>query len=419
LRARLVCPIAGPPIDGGVVEIAAGLVVDVHDRPHAQTVDLGDVALLPGLVNCHTHLEFSNLSRPLSPPQPFATWIGAVVAERRRRCQRDESSPSIGRRERDPLGLGLTECFRTGTAAVGDIVTGLLTDADDQSLIVENIRRGRLLPFRELLAPRPGAVESTWQTANEYLRSVTSPVPEAGVGLSPHAPYTVTGDLLKQAVDRAINESRPVAMHVAETLEELEFLNHRTGPLAEMLERGGEWDPSAIQATRPMDILKVLSSTPRSLVVHGNYLTTEELKYLGEHSQLSLIYCPRTHIYFQHARYPLEEALRLGVNVGLGTDSRASNPDLNLWEEVKAVARTFPNIDAATILKLATVNGALALGQSSRHGAIEAGRPADLCCVQLDAGVTDLQRAVIGPESKVVAVMHSGEWVVRPRQVDG
>jgi cytosine/adenosine deaminase-related metal-dependent hydrolase len=220
--------------------------------------------------------------------------------------------------------------------------------------------------------------------------------------------------LLGQAVARATRESRPLAMHVAETLEELELLEHRSGPLVEMLKRVDQWDPSAIEATSFLEILEQLSAAPRVLVVHGNYLSAHELRYLSEHPQMSLIYCPRTHAYFQHARYPLTEAIRLGVNVALGTDSRASNPDLNLWEEVKAVARNFPNLDVESILKLATTNGARALGQSSRHGVIEPGRTADLCCIQIDSSVTDLHRATIGPGSRTVGVMHSGEWVVRP-----
>lgn len=418
LQARIVCPISGPAIEGGVVEIADGLVGDLHDRPHARTIDLGNVALLPGLVNCHTHLEFSNLERPLGPPAPFAAWIGSVVGERRRRCRLEEGPVLKGRAELDPLGRGLEECFRSGAALVADIVTGAPGDADDRLMLAWAMHHGRLIPFRELLAPRSSGVEGTWKAADDYMQAVTSEDPGACIGLSPHAPYTVTSQLLIQAVTRAVKQSRPVAMHVAETREELEILEHRSGPLAQMLERIGQWDPAAMDARRPLDILHVLSDAPRALVVHGNYLAEEELSFLGAQPQMSLVYCPRTHSYFEHPRYPLENALRLNVHVALGTDSRASNPDLSLWEEVKTVARTFPRIDVATILMLATMNGARALGKSSTHGVLEPGRVADLCCVRLDAGCTDPLQAVVGPGSTVVGAMQSGRWLVAPEGVN-
>jgi aminodeoxyfutalosine deaminase len=409
----VVCPIAGPPVAGGVIEIADGMVVDVHDRPHADTVNLGDVALLPGLVNCHTHLEFSNLAAPLGPPDPFATWISSVVAERRRRCRLDAVSAD-DRTERDPLARGLEECFHSGTSLVGDIETGLLNDSDQPAMIAQAIQEARLIPFRELISPKPAGIPATWRAADDSLRELESVAPGGRLGLSPHAPYTVTSDLLSQAVQRAVHDSRPLAMHVAETLEELELLQHRSGPLVEMLQHVDQWDPSAIEATSSMEILKQLSEAPQVLVVHGNYLAAHELRFLAEHPQMSLIYCPRTHAYFRHRRYPLIEAIQLGVNVALGTDSRASNPDLNLWEEVKEVARNFPSLEVATILKLATTNGARALGASSRHGVIEAGRSADLCCIQLKPGVADPLRAAVGRQAKVTGVMHSGRWIVRP-----
>jgi cytosine/adenosine deaminase-related metal-dependent hydrolase len=413
LQARVVCPIAGPPVENGVVEIAESQIVGIHRRPHVRTVDLGCVALLPGLVNCHTHLEFSNLAQPLGPPGPFAAWISSVVSERRRRCRPAEPSSGI-RVETDPIAHGLAECFRTGTSLVGDIATGRLIEMDDSAPVVDALRSGRLIPFRELLAPTSTGVETTWQAADEYLEDLESVGVESFAGLSPHAPYTVTSRLLDQAAERATRESRPVAMHVAETLEELEFLEHRTGPLVEMLERVGQWAPSTIEAASVMDILERLSLAPRALVVHGNFLGPRELKFLGERPHLSLVYCPRTHAYFQHSRYPLAHALELGVNVALGTDSRASNPDLNLWEEVKEVARQFPSLDSNTVLRMATANGARALGHSSTQGALEPGRRADLCCIALDSTIGDSVRAAVGREAKVVGAMHSGRWLLDP-----
>ncbi len=409
LQARIVCPVDRPAIDRGVVEIEAGRIVEIHSRPHGGTRNLGNVAIVPGLVNAHTHLEFSNLEAPLRPPHPFAAWIGAVVAERRRRTGKAATG---GDAERDPLARGLAECFATGTTLIGDIATGTLDEADDRPAMVEALTTERIIRFRELLAPTAAGVASTWASADADLQQVEQLAAGARCGLSPHAPYTVTGDLLEQAVERAVQDDRPVAMHLAETREELELLEQGSGPLVEMLMRIGQWSPGNRPGTRPIDLLRVLSRAPQSLIVHGNYLTRDELQFLASHSQMSLVHCPRTHAYFGHARSPLRESLELGVNVALGTDSRASNPDLNLWEEARTVARLFPEIAPQDVLRLATVNGARALGLADRHGIIAPGRRADLCCIRLGHSDGDLLRGLFATDAAVTGVMQAGRWLV-------
>jgi len=414
LQARLVCPVASLPIAGGVVEIVDGRVVELHDCPRDGTIDLGNAVIVPGLVNAHTHLEFSNLEQPLGPPVPFADWIGSVVAERRRRCRRQDDSATAPRLELDPISLGLQECFQSGASLVADIVTGSLDNADRRSVIVDALGSDRLLPFRELISPNSSGMAATWSAAEESLCELEADPGRRPVGLSPHAPYTVAKPLLDQAIERAGREARPVAMHLAETQEELDLLSRHTGPLVDMLKRIGAWDPSALAGTRPLDILKLLSAAPRALVIHGNFLVEEDLRFLGSQRQMSLVYCPRTHSYFGHPTYPLSAAIEFGVNVALGTDSRASNPDLRLWEEAKHVAREFPNLPPAIVLQMATANGARALGRSTTHGIIAPGRAADLCCIRTGDGSSDPLRAALAPSAKVIGAMHAGEWLLAP-----
>ncbi len=131
----------------------------------------------------------------------------------------------------------------------------------------------------------------------------------------------------------------PVAMHLAESREELDLLRDGTGPFQDLLDERSMWDPQAIPlGSRPLDYLRMLADAPRALVIHGNYLDDEELAFLGANRErMSLVYCPRTHAYFFHPPYPLGRALAAGVHVALGTDSRASNPDLSLLEEMRFV----------------------------------------------------------------------------------
>ena len=142
----------------------------------------------------------------------------------------------------------------------------------------------------------------------------------------------------------SIEHEMPLAMHLAESREEIEFLRDGRGPFRELLESRGGWDPTARpRGARPLDELRVLSRAHRALVVHGNYLDDEEIDFLGrQRRQMAVVYCPRTHAWFGHARYPLEKLLAAGAIVALGTDSRASSPDLSLLAEMRHVAREFP-----------------------------------------------------------------------------
>src|SRR5262249_30721246 len=139
----------------------------------------------------------------------------------------------------------------------------------------------------------------------------------------------------------------PMAMHVAESRAELQLLRDGTGPFQELLEERSMWDPEAIpRGSKPLDYLQMLSEAPRSLAIHGNYLDDEELQFLGLHrDRMSLVFCPRTHAYFFHPPYPLGRAIAAGVRVALGTDSRASNPDLSLLAELRHVMQSHPWID--------------------------------------------------------------------------
>jgi cytosine/adenosine deaminase-related metal-dependent hydrolase len=187
-------------------------------------------------------------------------------------------------------------------------------------------------------------------------------------------------ELLKRLVALACDQNLPVAMHLAESREELQLLRDGTGPFQQLLDGRSMWDPDAIpRNSRPLDYLRVLSEAPRALVIHGNYLDDEEIAFLAEYrDRLSVVYCPRTHTYFGHEPYPLEKMLGAGVRVVLGTDSRASNPDLSLLAEMRFVAKRFPSLAPAAILEMGTQASADALGFGNEVGSIGPGKFADL-----------------------------------------
>lgn len=173
-------------------------------------------------------------------------------------------------------------------------------------------------------------------------------------------------------------------MHLAESPEELELLATGGGPFRTLLEELQAWSPGAIPiGTRVLDYLRVLATAPRAVVVHGNYLAADEIEFLAAHAdRMSVVYCPRTHARFGHARYPLAKMLAVGVPIALGTDSRASNPDLSLLAEMRFVAQQHPEVASETILSMGTSNGA-ARGYGDGLGTLAVGSLANLAVVPL------------------------------------
>lgn len=367
VTARWVFPVSSPPIEQGVIEIADGRIVAVHNRHDSRAVNLGNVALIPGLINTHTHLEFSDLAEPVQPALPFTEWIRSLVSVRR-------ASPAT----RYVVQQGLAECHATGTAAVGEIATQDWSDAD------YSYPGLHVTALRELIGLRPERIAAQLETARNWLSAPQSPGNSVTRGLSPHAPYSVHPDLYRDLIRLAAEYRAPVAIHLAETASELELLNHGTGEFVEMLERFNAWDDQSIPTgTRPLDYLIPLSAITRVLVIHGNYLQGDEIHWLAEHPHVSVIYCPRTHAFFRHPPHPWLQLLERGVNVALGTDSRGSNPDLSVWREMQFLVDQFPQIDPARILAMGTLSGAKALGQNHSLGSLEPDKRANLAVVEL------------------------------------
>ena len=181
-------------------------------------------------------------------------------------------------------------------------------------------------------------------------------------------------------------------MHLAESKAELQLLCSGEGPLRDLLVERGLWGQLALpRGLRPLDYLRQLARAQRALVIHGNYLDDDELAFLAKHAdQMALVFCPRTHAFFRHEAYPLAKALSLGVAVALGTDSRGSNPDLSLLNEMRFVAQHYLDVSPADVVRLATLAGAQALGRDADTGTITPGKLANLTAIALpDRNVND------------------------------
>ncbi len=395
LRARWVLPIDAPPIAGGYVSIADGRIAAVGSASEVNrpVEDLGNVVLMPGLVNAHTHLEFSELTHPLGAAGiNLPEWIRLVIADRKR-CDRDAGAA---------IAAGLNESLAGGATTIGEIATSAAR------LYAAGEPRATTVLFQEGIGFSAGRVDSVFADLQRRLDEAPSPA-----GLSPHAPYTVHPRLLARIVDLARSRGAPVAMHLAESREELEFLATGGGQFRALLEERSMWDPNAIAAsTRPLDYLSVLAGAPRSLVIHGNYLAPDEIEFIARRRErMSVVFCPRTHAYFGHEPYPLAALRAAEVCVALGTDSRASNPDLSMLNELRSVAGSRPDIAPDDAVRMATINAAKSLGLADKVGSIAVGKRADLVAIADGSSSSDAYQALLGSATQPQRVWLGGEEI--------
>jgi cytosine/adenosine deaminase-related metal-dependent hydrolase len=419
LRARWVMPIAAPPIEGGVVTIEAGRIVGVGRGIEGcdsspKLIDLGDVALLPGFVNAHTHLEFSDLATPLGESGiGLCDWIPLVVAERRRA-------------DRDPeqaVRAGIAESARCGVTSLGEIAQVDWSRAAIESLpLAVNV-------YLELIGLAADRIDELCQGGRELCARTASLGNRWRTGVSPHAPYSVHRDVVRALA------GLPLAMHLAESREEVELLESASGPMREMLVKFGAWREEAFGGRRPLEYLQAMCGRGTShgereryhqataLIVHGNYLGGEEHDFLQNAPRpMWVVYCPRTHDYFNHSPYPLAEMLRRKIPVAIGTDSRASNPDLSVLAELRFVAARFPDVPAEQVLRMGTLEGAAALMREGECGSLEIGKAADLAAVELaprEAEGLSPYEQVLHSAGDVVATIAAGQVVYERRGLIG
>lgn len=398
LKARYVFPVTSAPIPDGTVTIEGTRIVGLRGAAQGTVRDLGNVAILPGLVNAHTHLEFSDLRAPLGPPgMGFVQWIEAVIRFRREAAERPPNA----------VELGLRESSRSGVTALGEIA--------QPGFDHKAFRASRLdaTVFVELIAPTRDRINDALNAAalHEMLRGLRRVYRS---GLAPHAPYSVHPELLRDLLLVKLTHQAPIAFHLAESREELELLRLGTGPFREFLSRIEGWSPAMIpRGTRPLDYLRLLSKAKRALVIHGNYLDEEETALVAEQSdRMAVVYCPRTHAYFGHDPYPLARYLSAGVVVGLGTDSRASSPDLSILSEMRFVARHYPAVSPRQVIRLGTLDAARVLGLEKSIGSLSARKYADLAIVRLpDRDAKDPHELLFDSDEPVVGTWYRGERV--------
>src|SRR5712691_8708012 len=365
-HAAWILPISEPPIRDGWFACERGRIVAYGSlgpagrrgfADGAHEIDLGDVAVLPGLCNAHTHLELSYLRDEVPPASQFLTWVRGVMAARRLRS--DPHGPEILR----AVDLALDEAVACGTAMIGDVSNTLVTFGPLARSPLAAVVFYELIRFN---APDPaGVVEHACHDVDALV-----PTERVRASLAAHAPYSVAPLVLRairQAVDR--DPFAPCSIHLSESVEEMEFIRSGGGPWRALLDA-------------------------RVLAVHGVQMTSSDLERLAERGT-TLVTCPRSNGHTGAGAPPIQEFYQAGVHVAVGTDSLASAPDLNVFAELATMRALAPTVPAAALLDSATRQGARALGLDARYGTIEPGKTARLLAVTIPTRALDVEEYLV------------------------
>jgi len=392
-RAAWILPITGPPIRHGWVTTAGGRIVAVggaRERPPAQGgedggMDLGDIVVMPALVNAHTHIELSWLRGRVPPARGFIPWVTAMMRERLQSSDgRDETVV------RAAMTAALAEMKASGTGLVGDISNSL----GHLDLLVPSGLAG--VVFYELLKFRATDPEGFVRDAEQKIGTV-----QVGSGwrvaLAPHAPYSVSPAVFAALRDtRGTSHATRMSVHVSESPDEVEFIQRGSGGWPDLLKRLGAWDPEwRAPHCSPIEYLDRLEFwDDRTLAVHAAQASAADLALLASRGT-TLVTCPRSNRWVGAGDPPAAAFYESGATVAVGTDSLASVDDLNLFSELAALHRLAPGVEAGRLLRSATLDGAAALGFDSAFGAIEPGKRDALLAVSVPPGMTDVEQYLV------------------------
>ncbi len=397
VRARTVVTMDRAPIENGAVAISGNRIIDlgsfdeVKGRNSGEIVDLGDQALLPGLINAHCHLDYTCLRGKIPPQKSFADWIRAINAEKAKLSGADYLSS---------ITEGFAEAKRFGTTTVAN----LTAFPELISQIHSPIRTWWFAELIDVRSPEQAneivdlAVESIGKARPEpVLSEVQGGAPNWG--LAPHALFTASKNLYRRCEEVARHEDVLLTTHLAESREEMEMFCDGSGPLYDFMKSIGR-DVSDCGGMTPLAaFIGIGRALPIEwIVAHLNELTESDFDLLETAKRkFHVVHSPRSHGYFAHSRFLFERLRPLEFNVCLATDSLASNESLSLFAEMRAFQRNEPGLSPDKIFEMVTVNPALALDQS-RHGGtmgrIRPGFQADLISIPCGGGTNLFEEIV-------------------------
>lgn len=402
LRANQLVTMAGPPIKHGAVAIedgcivAVGLVPDLTWVSDGPLIDLGDVALMPGLINAHCHLDYTMMRRAIDPPKSFTAWVQRINALKRT-LDRDDYLAAIRR--------GFAELMKWGTTAVCNLEA-----------------------FPELMGKLPPSPIRTWWFYEmlDIRHRITTDDVVAGAlsffqhraksldsfGLSPHAPYTASLELYQLANSCASAFTMPLTTHVAESCEEFAMFRQGRGLLYDFMRSLQRPMADCGRETPFAHLWRGSAIDGRWLLAHMNTLEEGDFQILASLPRgggPSIVHCPGSHRYFGHPPFAFRRLHELGVNLCVGTDSLASTDSLSLLAELRCLRAAEPWLSAAELLRTVTVHPARALHRRGTLGQIVPGAAADLIAVPLSHTFADVHEEIVAFAAPIPWMMIDGQ----------
>jgi cytosine/adenosine deaminase-related metal-dependent hydrolase len=376
-HARWIVPITGAPVASGCVAVDEGRIAFVgsaREAPAGIDDDLGDAILLPGLVNAHTHLELTAF-RGLLDDLPFREWIATLQSAKEAVMKPDDFL--------NAARLGVAEGLLAGVTT--------FADSCDSGVALRAMRElgARGIMYQEVFGPDPAQSDravADLRAKIDRLRADETPLQRLGV--SPHAPYTVSDALFAAAAAYAGEAELPMAIHIAESDAEARLVRGAGGPFADALR--ARYIAAARRGRSPIEMLQRLGVLARRpLLIHCVHVDADDVNTIAR-ADCPVAHCPASNAKLGHGIAPLVELLAAGVPVGLGSDSVASNNRMDVLEEARLAvllqrARTGDPtaVPARAALELATLGGARALGLDAEVGTLEEGKAADLAAFPL------------------------------------
>jgi cytosine/adenosine deaminase-related metal-dependent hydrolase len=391
-HAAWVVPIEGEPIRDGWVSVDRGRIVALGRRAANDPtpgIELGDVAVMPALVNAHTHLELSYLRDQIAPASTFTAWARQIIYARRMKPT-DPMALQVPADE--AIDAAIDECVRCGTAVVGDIGNTHAAFRKIAASPLAGVFFWELIGFNLPDADFDALVEHAVGDLQEL------PTTErVRASLAAHAPYSVA-PLFFRAIKKAVSKMPfvPCSVHLAENAEEVELLMTGGGPWKALMKDIGSWNHAwtapRVSSVQYLDQMGFLDN--RLLAVHGVQMSPADLETLRARG-VTLVTCPRSNGHTGAGVPPISDFYESGVRVAIGTDSLASAPDLNVFAEVATLHALAPSVPATSLLESATIQGARALGFDADYGTIEPGKLARLLAVDVPPGTGDVEEYLV------------------------
>jgi 5-methylthioadenosine/S-adenosylhomocysteine deaminase len=388
LTARYVLPITSSPIVNGAIAIEKDRIVAIGTRteiqsryPHAVVRDFGEAVLLPGLVNVHTHLELTALRGRLEN-LPFQKWIGNLVRYKREQMTEGDLLTSAR--------VGCLEAVQSGITTIADTSESHVT----LQALIESGLRGVI--YQECFGPQPEQVADSLSDLKRKLAvhheklAATDAATQSRIrlGISPHAPYSVSAQLYASVAEYSMREKYDLALHTAESADEASLLRDGTGKFADFLRsRGIAVSAPRCSTIQYLEKLGVLKTAP--LLIHCVTVDDEDIALMAA-NKVRIAHCPKSNAKLGHGLAPLLKFNRAGITTGLGTDSVGSNNTCDLMEEARfavlmqqAAHQDCSLLPADEILRMMTIEGARALHLESEIGSLETGKQADVIAINL------------------------------------